>query len=164
MLLVFITRQCRHGGRQRSRRARMLCFCADHTEGSHHGSGIEMVSPSGAPSASGSPKIGAAYTVVNVRPSDTGTGATAFSEGALSIDEGEDEGSPAAERDTLLQQHTPRGDFSHRDHLWQPAACACHRGACTRGRFSACMIFNLGSCHSFRDADWQRRDLLSDVL
>ena len=76
-----------------------------------------MVSPSGAPSPSGSPKIGAAYTVVHVRPSDTGTEATAFSEGALSIDEEEDEGPPAAEMDTLLQQHTPRGVCLDSDHI-----------------------------------------------
>ena len=68
--------------------------------------------------------------VVNVRPSDTGTEATAFSEGALSIDEEEDEGSPAAERDTLLQQHIPRGDCSQRQTPCRNlVACACHRGS-----------------------------------
>ena len=88
-----------------------------------------MVSPSGTLRPPGSPKIGAAYTVVHVRPSDTGTDATAFSEGALSIDEEEDEGSPAAERDTLLQQHTPHGDCSQRQIPCRNLiACACQRG------------------------------------
>ena len=112
MLLAILMHQYVCLDHQQGRRSGFLCSCAAHSEGSHHGSGIEMVSPSGTPRPPGSPKIGAAYMVVNVRPSDTGTEATAFSEGALSTDEEEDEGSPAAERDTLLRQHTPRGDCS----------------------------------------------------
>lgn len=81
----------------------------------HHGEGIELMSASAATSRAHSPKMGSCYTVVHVRPSDTGTEMTAAStDGALTIGEEaeeEDEGEvvPAAEESSLLQEHAAPG-------------------------------------------------------
>ena len=93
--------------------------CAEHAEGSsHRGEGIELTSASAATSRAHSPKIGSEYTVVHVRPSDTGTEATAAStDGALTIgeremdEEGEvdEELGPGAEGVSLLQERAAPG-------------------------------------------------------
>ena len=82
----------------------MVCF-DDAAQGEHgeHGEGIELM-PQMTPH--GSPKIPAAYTVVNLPPSDSGydTDATAFSEGAFS-DNTEDEDDDGDETGSLLGSH-----------------------------------------------------------
>ena len=73
------------------------------------------MSASAATSRAHSPKMGSGYTVVHVRPSDTGTEMTAAStDGALTIgeeNEEEDEGEigPSAEGSSLLQEHAAPG-------------------------------------------------------
>ena len=94
--------------------------CAEHAEGSsRHGEGTELMSTSNATSRAQSPKIGSEYTVVHVRPSDTGTEVTAvITDGALTVgereeeeeEEEEEEPGPVAEGSSLLQEHARPGE------------------------------------------------------
>lgn len=87
----------------------MVWYAAPSEQGEHGEEGIELMMQT--TPHNGSPKIPAAYSVVDVAPSESGyeTDATAFSEGAFSDDDDDlDQGEN--ERNGLLTHHHASGD------------------------------------------------------